>query len=290
VIAGRSQFVPDTAIGGITYLDEMTADRQQVTLSQVAVLDDPITKESRWFNSRRKRLFDLFTAVPILVISGPVLGMIACAIKLTSRGPVLFKQTRVGKNQVPFVIYKFRTMTELAEDLGSTVTKEGDPRRTRFGVFLRKSKLDELPQLLNVLRGDMSLVGPRPKLAEHETMYLTCRPGITGAATLLFAREEELLAKVPESFLEDYARLVLGPIKVKVDQEYIQGASFLTDLRILASTALPGRRRGLFRLPTPAPDEDILSMGSLLDEVTTLSPGLSRKARSRRQKMDAASS
>jgi lipopolysaccharide/colanic/teichoic acid biosynthesis glycosyltransferase len=193
---------------------------------------------TNWCNSILKRCFDLAITVPALIVALPVIGGIAIAIKLTSSGSVLFRQLRVGRNQVPFVIFKFRTMTNRAEFSGPSVTRWGDPRLTPIGSFLRRFKLDELPQLFNVLLGNMSLVGPRPKLHQHEKMFIACRPGITGAATMVFCDEEKLLANIPEALVEQYTLSVLNPVKVMLDQEYLRSASLLTDLRILAKTLL----------------------------------------------------
>lgn len=190
-----------------------------------------------WTTSSRKRLFDTAVAVPALLAFLPLMGAVAVLIKCTTTGPVLFRQQRVGLGQKPFTIYKFRTMVEASGCSGPSVTRHGDCRMTTVGRVLRKLKLDEIPQLFNVIRGDMSLVGPRPKLAEHEQMYLFCRPGLTGAATLVFAREEEILASVPEEHVETYAVHVLNPIKAKLDLDYAHSATLRSDLRMLLDTA-----------------------------------------------------
>jgi lipopolysaccharide/colanic/teichoic acid biosynthesis glycosyltransferase len=202
-----------------------------------------------WTTSGRKRFFDTAIAVPALVAFLPLMGAVALLIKCTSNGSVLFRQERVGLGQKPFTIYKFRTMISDAS-CGPTVTRRGDCRLTTIGRILRKLKLDEIPQLYNVVRGDMSLVGPRPKLAEHEQMYLFCRPGITGAATLVFAHEEEILAEVPQEHVETYAVRVLNPIKAKLDLDYANSATMRSDLRLLLDTAFRlSRRTPLNELP-----------------------------------------
>ena len=165
-----------------------------------------------------------------------VRGVLAVLIKCSSRGPVLFRQERVGLGQKPFTIYKFRTMDTGSDCNGPSVTRKDDCRLTSIGRVLRKLKLDELPQLYNVLRGDMSLVGPRPKLAQHEQMYLFCRPGITGAATLVFAHEEEILSNVPHQHVESYTVGVLNPIKARLDLEYANAATLRSDIRMLLDT------------------------------------------------------
>ena len=191
-----------------------------------------------WSNSGSKRAFDLAISVPVLLLSLPILVAVAVAIKCSSPGPALFRQWRLGKGQTPFLIYKFRTMREDAERSGSTVTVQGDSRMTGLGKMLRRFKLDELPQLVNVIRGEMSLVGPRPKLPEHERMKLVCRPGITGAATLVFSREEELLADIGIDDTEQYTIQVLNPIKARLDTEYAEKSSLFSDISILAYTVL----------------------------------------------------
>jgi lipopolysaccharide/colanic/teichoic acid biosynthesis glycosyltransferase len=189
-----------------------------------------------WCNSAGKRLFDLVVAGVGLVVLAPVLLSAAVAIEVTSEGDALFRQERVGRRQEPFTIYKFRTMCDGAEFCGPSVTNRDDPRMTRLGRWLRRFKIDELPQLYNVLRGDMSLVGPRPKLKSHECMQMLVRPGITGAATLLFNREEELLAQVPPELIERYTVQVLNPVKARLDMRYAQHGSFVSDLQLLVAT------------------------------------------------------
>ena len=203
-----------------------------------------------WAHTYRKRIFDLSLAVPAFVCSLPILGVLAVLIKSTSSGPALFRQTRVGKNQKLFTIYKFRTMHQFAEFDGPSVTAKGDPRMTAVGAYLRRLKLDELPQLYNVIVGEMSLVGPRPKLAEHEQMMLPCRPGITGAATIVFTHEDEILAKVPQEYIEHYTINVLNPIKARLDTQYVKEGTFASDLRILSKTVLKlGRGTRSLNLP-----------------------------------------
>jgi lipopolysaccharide/colanic/teichoic acid biosynthesis glycosyltransferase len=191
---------------------------------------------SAWTSGRAKRCFDLLAALLGLMLLSPLLLLAALAIVCTSDGPALFEQERVGRGEQTFTIYKFRTMCDGAEFCGPSVTCEGDPRITTVGRWLRFAKLDELPQLYNVVRGDMSLVGPRPKLVSHECGPLPCRPGVTGAATLLFTREEELLAKVPAELVERFTVMVLNPVKAKLDARYAEHASFRTDLELIAAT------------------------------------------------------
>ena len=195
-----------------------------------------------WANSPGKRAFDLVIATPGLVLSLPLLVLIAVAVKLSSKGPVLFRQVRMGVDQTPFTIYKYRTM-RISEYPAPLVTRKGDPRMTQVGTILRKLKLDELPQLFNVLRGDMSLVGPRPKVIGHEQFELPCKPGITGVATLLFAREEDLLMHLPQESVETFTIQVLHPIKAQLDRHYADNGTFRSDLGILADTAFRLKRK-----------------------------------------------
>src|SRR5690242_8541725 len=163
---------------------------------------------SRWCNSREKRLLDILIATVALVVTAPLMLLIALAIRATSPGPVLFRQRRSGLKGNPFQLLKFRTMQLTAEKSGPGITRAGDARITPVGTFLRKWKADELPQLLNVLRGEMSIVGPRPDLEQYwreateaERQVLALKPGLTGAATLAFCNEEYYLANVPQSEL-----------------------------------------------------------------------------------------
>ncbi|HET9088269.1 MAG TPA: sugar transferase [Acidobacteriaceae bacterium] len=191
---------------------------------------------SAWCASPWKRVFDLLCVTPALILLSPLLLAVAIAVRLTSRGPVVFRQRRAGQNRKLFTIYKFRTMVQNSESIGPRHTAKGDPRITAIGCLLRRFKLDELPQLYNVLRGDMSLVGPRPKLPEHEHTQMICRPGVTGAATLAFREEQHILCEVPTERLEAFYREHLVPLKIKLDAEYMQKATFLSDLSVLFST------------------------------------------------------
>jgi lipopolysaccharide/colanic/teichoic acid biosynthesis glycosyltransferase len=205
---------------------------------------------SSWCMSKRKRCFDLVLSVITLILFSPMMLVIAWLIKITSQGPALFRQERVGLYQQTFVILKFRTMHNRGKlfDSGPTVTRHGDSRMTKVGALLRRLKLDELPQLINVVRGDMSFVGPRPKIAQHENLCMLCRPGITGAATIEFSHEEGLLRNVPDEFVERYVTTVLNPEKCKLDIQYIETTKFATDLKILMNTVfkLSNRSRHTF--------------------------------------------
>jgi len=196
---------------------------------------------SNWCSAPGKRAFDLLCTIPALVALAPAMLLIGAGVKLTSGSPVLFRQKRFGRSGCDFECLKFRTMKQ---SVGVGVTQAGDARVTRMGRILRKWKLDELPQLINVVRGDMSLVGPRPDLPEFIIELDSSRrdglalltPGITGWATLKFRREEELLADVPPQELRSfYVREVL-PCKSDLDLDYASRASFWGDLTILLRT------------------------------------------------------
>jgi lipopolysaccharide/colanic/teichoic acid biosynthesis glycosyltransferase len=196
------------------------------------------TRPSPWCASVWKRWFDLLCIIPGIILISPVLGMIAIAVRMTSPGPVIFRQQRVGRNRKLFTIYKFRTMVENSEAIGPAHTAKGDPRITFVGSVLRRFKLDEFPQLYNVLRGDMSLVGPRPKLPDHDPAPMACRPGVTGAATLAFRHESRILSEVPAGRIEGFYQEYISPHKLKLDSEYMHRATILSDIGVLFATVL----------------------------------------------------
>jgi lipopolysaccharide/colanic/teichoic acid biosynthesis glycosyltransferase len=187
-----------------------------------------------------KRCFDILFSLVGLLIMFPVFIIVLIIIKLKiSDGPVFFIQERIGLNGRPFKMIKFRTMTN--SHSGVSVSVKGESRITPLGAVLRKYKLDELPELLNVLMGQMSFVGPRPdvpgfadKLVGEERKILELKPGITGPATLLFIDEEEVLATVPDPV--KYNREVIFPQKVKINLEYYYKNSFWLDIRIILCT------------------------------------------------------
>ena len=191
---------------------------------------------SPWSRSIAKRIFDLGCVLAVLPVVLPVLLLTAFAVRFTSPGPVLFFQKRAGRYGRSFTIFKFRTMVHTAGVACEAATTARNQRFTAVGPFLRKWKLDELPQLLNVLAGDMSLVGPRPKMPEFEPSKLLCRPGITGAATILFAREESFLERIPKHQLRSYYHSVVLPAKRRLDSDYMGRATFLSDLKLLFDT------------------------------------------------------
>jgi len=185
-----------------------------------------------------KRLFDLMITIPMLLLVSPFFLIIALLIKLGSKGPVFYMQTRVGINSRDFKIFKFRTMQMNADKAGLLTVGGRDPRVTPIGYFLRKYKLDELPQLLNVLFGSMSLVGPRPEVRKYVDLYnveqqkvLSVKPGITDYASIEYSEENELLAKSndPERTYIDE----IMPAKLLLNQKYIAEKSLTTDIKII---------------------------------------------------------
>ncbi len=190
-----------------------------------------------------KRIFDGFGAAVGLIVLAPVLAVVALAIKLESRGPVFYRGVRAGRYGKPFRIFKFRTMVLNAEALGSASTPEDDPRITKVGRALRKFKLDELSQLLNVLRGEMSLVGPRPQVpwaverytAEERTI-LKVRPGITDPASVRFRNESAILRGSVDPDKDYFDKI--HPEKMRLSIEYVRKQSFRLDCIILLQTML----------------------------------------------------
>ncbi len=188
-----------------------------------------------------KRALDFLAAALGLLLVSPILILAAIAVKLGSRGPVLFIQQRMGRDFQPFGIYKFRTMVTDAERHGGQITFGRDPRITRVGHILRQTKIDELPQLANVFLGQMSLVGPRPEVPRYVDMYqadytyvLSIRPGITDLASLKYRDEAEQLAASADP-AKEYAERIL-PDKIALAREYIDTASLFGDLSIIFRT------------------------------------------------------
>src|SRR5215475_14227448 len=182
-----------------------------------------------------KRAFDISVSLTGLILLFPLLVLVAGAIKLDSPGPAFFRQRRIGRGFRPFLIFKFRTMARDAAARGKSITVGNDPRITRVGAFLRMSKIDELPQLINVLKGDMAIVGPRPEVPQYVQLYrkdyeeiLKIKPGITDLASLKYRNEASLLARAqnPE---QEYVSRVL-PDKIRMAKEYIHRSSFFFDL------------------------------------------------------------
>lgn len=188
-----------------------------------------------------KRIFDLLFAFVGVIVLLPLFLAIAVWIKLDSPGPVFFRQTRIGQFGREFTIYKFRTMVANAEALGKQITATDDQRITRSGKFIRRYKLDELPQLFNVFKGEMSLVGPRPEVPKYVALYmpeqrlvLEVSPGITDLASLKFRNESDLLAGVPNP--EELYIQEIMPQKLELNLKYIAQASLRFDLLIILKT------------------------------------------------------
>lgn len=196
----------------------------------------PVGSLSAWSGSSAKRVFDIVCVLCSLPCLLPVMLLVGLAVRLTSRGPVLFRQVRMGRDGQTFRIMKFRTMVERPQTTDRLITISSDDRFTPVGPFLRRWKLDEVPQLLHVLMGQMSLIGPRPKVPEHEPEGLCCRPGITGAATLAFAREEQALDRVPPELLDEFYNNVVLPVKRQIDAEYMGRATFRSDLAMICNS------------------------------------------------------
>jgi len=200
-----------------------------------------------------KRALDILSAAAGLILLSPVFGLVACCIKLTSRGPVLYRQVRIGRDGRPFKILKFRSMIMQTSNRNLRITVAGDSRVTAMGKILRRYKADELPQLWNVLRGDMSLVGPRPELlvyvAEYtpeQRMVLSVRPGITDPASLAYRYEEEVLADQGDP--EQFYRTQILPDKLARNRAYLQKITLRSDIRIILKTVsssfLPAEKTG----------------------------------------------
>lgn len=188
-----------------------------------------------------KRLFDIiFSSIGLLILL-PVFVVISLLIVIDSRGGIFYRQLRVGKNGKDFRLFKFRSMVSNADKKGLLTVGGNDSRITRIGYYLRKYKLDELPQLLNVLSGDMSLVGPRPEVRKYVNMYsgeqlkvLSVKPGITDYASIEYSNENELLGSVPNPE-EVYISEVM-PAKLNLNLKYIREQSLLTDIKIIFMT------------------------------------------------------
>ena len=190
-----------------------------------------------------KRLFDIIFSMIILLLFLPFGLIISLLILLSGKGGIFYIQERVGKNGRPFGLLKFRTMGKDADKLGKLTVGMRDPRITKIGYYLRKSKLDEFPQFINVLKGEMSVVGPRPEVKEYTDLYtdeqrkvLMVKPGITDFASLEYYRENELLGKSDDprqTYIEE-----IMPEKIKLNLKYIESQGLATDLRIIGRTFL----------------------------------------------------
>lgn len=188
-----------------------------------------------------KRSFDIFFSFFGLIILSPLFLLIFVMVKTDSKGSVIYKQTRVGKNGKDFAVLKFRSMKQDSDSKGLLTVGGKDPRITKTGYFIRKYKLDELPQLINVLKGDMSFVGPRPEVRKYVLLYdevqkkvLDVNPGITDVASIKYRNENEMLegSDDPESF---YIKEIM-PVKLKMNLEYINDRSFFKDIKVILNT------------------------------------------------------
>ena len=188
-----------------------------------------------------KRAFDLFWSALGLAVLAPLLALVALAVKLEDGGPVFFRQLRIGRGGRPFRIWKFRTMVVDADRQGRAITVGRDPRITRVGHRLRNSKLDEIPQLLNVFLGEMSLVGPRPEVPRYVELYteaqraiLALRPGITDLASIKYRNESDLLGAA-ENPDETYVQVLL-PDKIRINLDYASEAGLWSDFLVILAT------------------------------------------------------
>lgn len=188
-----------------------------------------------------KRLFDIVASGMGLIILSPLFAVLAVWIKIDSKGPVFYLQTRVGRGNKDFLLYKFRSMRPDSDKLGLITVGGHDPRVTRSGYYIRKYKLDEFPQLINVFIGDMSLVGPRPEVRKYVEMYtpeqmrvLSVRPGITSLASIRYRNENDILAAAEDPD-RCYIEKVL-PNKLAIDLEYVERATLWNDIKLICST------------------------------------------------------
>ena len=190
-----------------------------------------------------KRVFDIIASGLGLLILSPLFLVIAVWVKLDSPGPVFYKQVRVGRNNKDFYLYKFRSMRVGSDKKGLITVGGRDPRVTRSGYYIRKYKLDEFPQLINVFKGDMSLVGPRPEVRKYVDLYtpeqmhvLEVRPGVTDLASIRYRNENELLAKASDP--EQYYRDIVMQDKLRINLEYVRNHSFFGDICLIFKTIL----------------------------------------------------
>jgi lipopolysaccharide/colanic/teichoic acid biosynthesis glycosyltransferase len=216
-----------------------------------------------FYQRAAKRWLDLALASAGLIALAPLLVAVAAAVRVTSPGPAFFRQRRTGQFGAPFLIFKFRSMVGTSTARGALITAAGDPRITPLGHWLRKSKVDELPQLLNVVAGHMSLVGPRPEVPEYTAQYtetqrriLLAKPGVTGPATNAHVNEEELLAGQPDK--EAFYLSTVLPAKLETDLAYCQNIRFTEDVKLILTAirlVLVKTLRLFKTLPHPSPKQ-----------------------------------
>ncbi|MEX2380127.1 MAG: sugar transferase [Vicingaceae bacterium] len=188
-----------------------------------------------------KRLFDILSSLTVLLLLSPLMLLLALAIVLDSKGGVFYKQKRIGKDGRPFMLYKFRSMRSGSDKKSLITVGNNDNRTTPVGRFIRKYKLDELPQLINILRNEMSVVGPRPEVEKYVKLYnpeqrkvLSVKPGLTDLASLAYINENEILGQA-ENPEKTYVEEIM-PAKLKLNLEYIEKQSFWFDLKVIAMT------------------------------------------------------
>jgi lipopolysaccharide/colanic/teichoic acid biosynthesis glycosyltransferase len=244
-------------------------------MSEESIHIDHLSQRSLLYDGL-KRLLDIVAGVLILIVCALPLVVIAVAVRCTSAGSIIYCQERVGRANRTFLVYKFRTMYADADRTGPLITSSDDCRVTPLGRFLRNTKLDELPQLFNVIRGEMSLVGPRPQVPrfvdqfqpEQRAIVLAVRPGITGPTQLKFRSEEQMLEGRIDR--ERYYIEHLLPVKCRLDVEYVQQRSLGRDLRVLWDTAVvvvSGLTRRLRHGHTRLQDEAVVCVGQQSREV-----------------------
>ena len=197
--------------------------------------------QNKFYLKYGKRIFDFFSSLIGIFLFLLFYFIIGILIKIEDKGPVLYKSKRIGQNFKPFFLLKFRSMIVNADKIGPLITKEKDPRITKIGKFLRKTKIDEFPQLFNVLKGEMSIVGPRPEVEKYISYFkkdykkiLSIKPGITDYAAIEFRNEEEILDKF-ENIEESYIKEIL-PQKINLYKKYLNEVGFITDLNIIFKT------------------------------------------------------
>lgn len=202
---------------------------------------DSVGRTNGFYIKYGKRAFDLVLSVPFFVLFSPIFLIIAISIKIESPGPVAFVHERIGLRGKTFKIYKFRTMVKDAPSLGTIVTQNNDPRITSTGKLLRKYKVDEMLQIINVIKGDMSLIGPRPEVKKYVKKFindykwiLKIKPGMTDYAAIAFRNEEKILAEF-NGLEEGYEKEIL-PKKIKLYKKYIEEMNLVTDVKIFFNT------------------------------------------------------
>ena len=207
--------------------------------------DEYLKGNKRVGNSAAKRCFDVVASLFGLIALFPIIILVAIVVKISSSGPILFRQQRVGRHRKHFELFKFRTMINGAEALGRETSGTNDPRITQIGVWLRRTKLDEIPQLINVFIGDMSFVGPRPEIPFYAENYkkedqivLELRPGITDLATLEMTDLDSIMQTRGEMSPADFYLCTVQPRKLKLQLAYVLNRSFFGDISIIIRTLL----------------------------------------------------